>query len=82
MKKLKLIWAVLRGEKLYKESDKLERYLKFAHDHNIYTKDDLVSFGNYMLSDERNSKLVTEVAKKYVGDWDLENWKDYGKVSD
>lgn len=76
MNKLKLIWAVLRGEKLYKESEELERYLKFAHKCAIYTKDDLVSFGNYLLSDERNDTLVSDEASNYVGDWDIRNWEN------
>lgn len=61
---------------------KLKAIIAILRGENYYSEEQLVSFGNYILSDERNSKLVTEVAKKYVGDWDLENWKDYGKVSD
>ena len=42
---------------------------------NFYTEEDLVSFGNYLLSDERNDKIDSKKASKAVGDWDLENWK-------
>lgn len=49
---------------------------------NFYTEEDLVSFGNYLLSDKRNDKIDSKSASKIVGDWDIENWKEYGNVSD
>lgn len=49
---------------------------------NFYTEEDLVSFGNYLLSDKRNDKIDSKSASKMVGDWDLENWKEHGKVGD
>lgn len=55
---------------------KLKAIIAILRGENYYSEEQLVSFGNYLLSDERNSKLVTEVAKKYVGDWDLENWRN------
>lgn len=39
-----------------------------------FTEADLVSFGNYLLSDERNNNIESEEAKHYVGDWDVSNW--------
>lgn len=48
------------------------------------TEQDLISFGNYLLSDERrklfeaketSNGLSTEERLKQVGHWDLENWK-------
>lgn len=49
---------------------------------NFYTEEDLVSFGNYLLSDKRNDKIDSKSASKMVGDLDLENWKEHGKVGD
>lgn len=39
-----------------------------------FTEADLVSFGNYLLSDERNNNIESEEAQRYVGDWDVSNW--------
>lgn len=41
-----------------------------------FTEADLVSFGNYLLSDERNKNIGYEEAQHYVGDWDVSNWID------
>lgn len=57
--------------------EKLKAIIAILRGENYYSEEQLVSFGNYILSGERNSKLVTEVAKKYVGDWDLENWRTW-----
>lgn len=40
-----------------------------------YTKADLVSFGNYLLSPEREN-LISEINKRDVTDADLANWRD------
>jgi hypothetical protein len=39
-----------------------------------FTEADLVSFGNYLLSDKRNNRIERKEAKNYVGDWDVSNW--------
>jgi hypothetical protein len=39
-----------------------------------FTEADLVSFGNYLLSDERNNIIESEEAQHYVEDWDVSNW--------
>lgn len=39
-----------------------------------FTEADLVSFGNYLLSDERNNNIENKEAQRYVGDWDVSNW--------
>ena len=39
-----------------------------------FTEADLVSFGNYLLSDRRNSNIENKEAQHYVGDWDVSNW--------
>lgn len=41
---------------------------------NDYEKD-LVSFGNYLLSDQRKKTIIHPEAEKLVGHHDLENWK-------
>lgn len=38
-----------------------------------FNKKDLVSFGNYLLSDDRN-RLVSEINKQNVTHADYENW--------
>ena len=58
--------------------EKLKAILAILRGENWYSEQQLVSFGNYLLSDERNNRLVKEIAKQHVGDWDLENWKEYG----
>lgn len=40
-----------------------------------FTEKELVAFGNYVLSDERNESLVHETNKKEVTDADLANFK-------
>lgn len=39
-----------------------------------FTEADLVSFGNYLLSDKRNNNIESEEAQRYVGDWGVSNW--------
>ena len=40
----------------------------------VYTLSDLVSFGNYLLSDFRDRTIEKETNKQVVGDWDISNW--------
>ena len=42
----------------------------------IYTEKDLVDFGNYLLSEQRNKTIESEEMKSVVGDWDLANWSE------
>ena len=39
-----------------------------------FTEADLISFGNYLLSDKRNNNIESEEAQRYVGDRDVSNW--------
>ena len=39
-----------------------------------FTRDDLVSFGNYLLSEDRAATIEKEELKGLVGEWDLRNW--------
>lgn len=39
-----------------------------------YTEADLVSFGNFLLSEERNASIEDEKMRNVVGDWDIANW--------
>ncbi len=41
-----------------------------------FTCEDLVSFGNYLLSPERAATIEKEELKSLVGDWDIRNWLD------
>lgn len=47
----------------------------------VLTEGDLVSFGNYLLSKKRDSSIMNPENKRYVGDWDLANWKYYKEKS-
>lgn len=42
----------------------------------LYTLSDLISFGNYLLSKERNDNIEDPENKNQVGDWDIVNWED------
>jgi hypothetical protein len=39
-----------------------------------FNKKDLVSFGSYLLSEERKSR-ISELNQNYVTDADIQNWK-------
>lgn len=39
-----------------------------------YTEADLVSFGNYLLSEKRNNSIQKREPLTYVGDNDVANW--------
>lgn len=48
-------------------------WLHFFNSEDLYDRTNLVSFGNYLLSDDRNN-IVSEVNKKNVTHADVENW--------
>lgn len=50
---------------------KLEKFLGNPK----YTEKDLISFGNYLLSEERKETIQDEELRDVVGDWDIANWK-------
>ena len=41
-----------------------------------YTLAELISFGNYLLSEQRNKLVTNEQSKHLVGDWDIANWEE------
>lgn len=47
-----------------------------------YTTLELVDFGNYLLSKEREETLIHETNKRAVTHADLENWEAKGNVID
>lgn len=49
---------------------------KYNMEEKIYTEKDLVDFGNYLLSEERNKTIESEEMKSVVGDWDIANWSE------
>ena len=44
-------------------------------DERKFTEADLISFGNYLLSDKRNDNMQNRESLTYVGDWDIANWQ-------
>lgn len=48
-------------------------------DEKKFTLDDLINFGNYLLSEERNNNIEKREALTYVGDWDIQNWLELNK---
>lgn len=49
---------------------------QYNMEEKVYTEKDLVDFGNYLLSEERNKTIESEEMKSVVGDWDLANWSE------
>lgn len=45
-----------------------------------YTTKELVSFGNYLLSKERDESISAPEMKSVVGDWDVRNWENKSKI--
>lgn len=45
----------------------------------VYTEADLVSFGNYLLSEERDNTIDNKTLSRMVGDWDIQNWEELKK---
>ena len=49
-------------------------------DVQLYTEEDLVSFGNYLLEQVRSWERVEKVKDPkllhVVGDWDIANWRE------
>lgn len=41
-----------------------------------YTEKELIDFGNYLLSEQRDNSVLDKDNKKIVGDWDLANWNN------
>lgn len=40
-----------------------------------YSEEDMISFGRYLLGDERNERIENEQLRSEVGDWDIANWE-------
>lgn len=45
----------------------------------LFTEKELVDFGNYLLSKEREQTIINDQVKDKVTDADLANWKDKQK---
>ena len=62
-----LEWIVTKAE------NKLKK-LKTMEEKKIYTEADLISFGNYVLSERRKKHIEEQHLIEVVGDWDIANW--------
>lgn len=47
-----------------------------AENPKMYTEAELVSFGNYVLSERRKKHIEEEHLVDAVGDWDIANWQN------
>lgn len=50
--------------------------LKTMEEKKIYTEADLISFGNYVLSERRKKHIKEQHLIEVVGDWDIANWEN------
>lgn len=57
-------------------SEQFLKMLKNTPDDIKFTLTELVSFGEYMLSDERKSGVRHQSSKKAVTDADITNWRE------
>lgn len=47
-----------------------------AENPKMYTEAELVSFGNYVLSERRKKHIEEQHLVDVVGDWDIANWQN------
>lgn len=60
---------------IYKQIAKGKLLMLKTMNEKTYTLAELISFGNYLLSEQRNKSVTNEQSKHLVGDWDIANWK-------
>lgn len=63
-----LEWICTKAELNLKNFETMEEEKK------IYTEADLISFGNYVLSERRKKHIKEQHLIEVVGDWDIANW--------
>lgn len=64
---------------IYKQIAKGKLLMLKTMNEKTYTLAELVSFGNYLLSKQRNKSIKNEQSKHLVGDWDIANWEETQK---
>ena len=64
-----------RISELEKPTEKTVKFKLSGKDLHGVMEPELVSFGNYLLSKERNENLINETNANCVTHADLENWK-------
>lgn len=57
-----------------KTMEEKKNCIEHAENPKMYTEAELVSFGNYVLSERRKKHIEEEHLVDVVGDWDIANW--------
>ncbi len=75
-----ILWLesiVTKAESKFKNLKTMEEKkncIEHAENPKMYTEAELVSFGNYVLSERRKEHIKEEHLIDVVGDWDIANW--------
>lgn len=71
---LAIDWIATKLEERKSRKAKLNlKHIK-SMEEKMYTEAELISFGNYVLSERRKEHIKEEHLIDVVGDWDIANW--------
>ena len=69
-----LVSIIISLESIVTKAENKLKNLKTMEEKKIYTEADLISFGNYVLSERRKKHIEEQHLIEVVGDWDIANW--------